>query len=210
VSNIPIDKLIQEVLDKEQVERLRRLFGATDAQWPSVVDAVVAAAIAEYAEAFLGAGQTMSQASYIQQQRLRQLMQHGAFQGRLPTEEQVASIFHHNPSGARALLRNVLARFDAELATDRNATLATELGKARRSKDDVVTLYMSSPSVFEGFQNMLDTANEARAATGGPKSFPLERIARDPTVHSRWKIPFDSYQYLCEQLNVPVADPSRD
>lgn len=205
VSDKPVDILVQEVLSKTELERLRDLFGATDAEWPVVLDALVAAAIAEYADAFLASGQTMSQAIYIQQQRLRQLMQRGAFQGSVPTEEQVARVFHHNPSGAQALLRNVLARFDVELTSNRKTTLAKELRKAKRSKDDVVTIYIGSSSVSDGFQKILDTANES-----GAKPFPLERIARDPTVHSRWKIPFDSYEFLCKQLNVPLADRSPD
>jgi len=206
VSDKPVDKLVGEILSDDELEQLRQLFGVTAAEWPAALDGLVQAAIAEYADAFLGSGQTMSQASYIQQQRLLQLLQRGAFQRRLPTAEQLARLFHLNgPTAARTLLRNVMARFDAELTATRNAALADVLRGAKRSRADVVTVYISDSSVSEALQKMVDIAN-----VRGAKPFPLERISRVGSVAGQWRIPFDSYTFLCDQLNVPLADRPDD
>jgi hypothetical protein len=96
----------------------------------------------------------------------------------------------------------VLGRFGSALGTTINATLAEALARATRTETDVVSLCSGNPFVIEGLQALLDAGNE-----GGARSYPLERIARDPRVRGKWRIPFDAYAYLCEVLGVKVADP---
>jgi hypothetical protein len=51
VTDKSLYRLVHEVLDEVELERLRQRFGATEQAWPAVLDGIVAAAFAEYAAA---------------------------------------------------------------------------------------------------------------------------------------------------------------
>jgi hypothetical protein len=201
MSDKTVNELARGVLDDAQLEVLRERFGVSNANWPSALDGIVAAAFAEYTGAFLKSVTPITRAEEVQLQRLLELIRHGSFQAGLPTESQVATLFHLTPTRARTLLRNVLARFDSDLGTNLRTTLAVALRTAKRDKDDVVSVYIGYPLVADGLQTILDTGNATSA-----KPYPLKRMVRDSDIRGRWTIPLDAYKYLCEVLEVPVAD----
>jgi len=205
VAHKSVVEIVHDVLTDEHLDLLRTRLGASAAStdtWDAALDGVVTAAFAEYMGAMLTSIAPITRADEVQQQRLLELIRRHAFPSGLPTETQVAMLFHLTPTRARSLLRNVLARFEAELDPFWNDTLRRAIATASRDRKDTVTIYIGNPLVADGLQAMLDRGNAA-----GARSYPLKRLVRDADVRGRWTIPFDAYKYLCEVLKVPVADP---
>lgn len=196
-----VDELVNAVLDANQIAVLRQRLGAvTDAQWEAALDGFVTAAFAEYTGAMLNSVAPITRADEVQQQRLLELIRRGAFQSGMPTETQIAALFHLTPTRARTLLRNVLSRFEPELHDYLQRVLTEALKTAIRDEKDVVTIQIANPLVADGLQAILDNGNTTAATP-----FPLKRMVRDPDVRGRWTIPFDPYQYMCKILNLPLA-----
>lgn len=114
-------------------DRLQDLFRSTGK--PSFDDglqAITSAAVREYVDTLLGNGQPL-RADELQQHRLHHLIAH-YFADRLPSETEVAALFHLTANRARSLIRAVITRFHHDHTDQLKSSLARVLTQATFEK----------------------------------------------------------------------------
>ena len=182
----------------EERQKLEQLFGIDtsaedrDEQFRQAINNIVLAGLDEYRSMLLGIG-LPSRADEIRQHRLFYLIKH-YFQGRLPTEAEVSSMFQLTQSQSRGLIRSVMARFRYELEAEIRNTLAAHVRNANLYEDGVIREYR----VVIQSKYVLDELNRI---VGGIAPN-LDQIRKVRNTSSTYAISEDTYQKLREHFQL--------
>ncbi len=174
--------------------KLRRLLAAEDnLHFSAALNKVLLAALDEYTDMFLGSG-LPSRADEIRQYRLFYLIKR-YFDGRIPDELEISTMFQVPESKAKSLILNVLARFRYQLEGEITRTLQQIIQGAE---------YHHTPDefrVFIGSENMIAELDRIIAQTG-VRFKTLTRVRSEPNTYA---IAPDSYALLCRYLKITPA-----
>ena len=175
----------------DQKETLRMLFQAdNDKKFKSSLGKVVLAALDEYRDMFLGQG-LPSRSNEIREFRLYYLIKR-FFDGRIPDELEVSTMFQLPESRAKNLILYVLTRFRYNLEDEILATLREIVKSAEPDDKKQVHEYR----VFIGSGNMVEELNRV-ISRGGVRYKHLTRIRNESNMYS---ISPDSYSVITKYL----------
>lgn len=146
------------------------------------------AATEEYMRMVLGQ-RVFTRGTDMREYRLYLLIKH-VFAGRLPTEQQISSLFQTTTSQSRALLRAVMSKYQYELQDAINGTLRDELKKAQNDPNDGGYL------ITVDSENVIEAFNRKLAAIDGT----LPQITKERNTVSTFVIPNSSHEKLVELL----------
>lgn len=178
----------------DEETKLRQLLNAnTDPQFKTALSKVVFAALDEYKDMFLGSG-LPSRADEIRQFRLYYLIKR-YFDGRIPDELEISTMFQVPESKAKSLILNVLARFRYHLEEEITRTLQQIIQGAEHhhTPDDY--------RVFIGSENMIAELDRI-ISKAGVRYKTLSKVRNEPNMYA---IASDSYALLCQQLHISPA-----
>ena len=167
-------QLPDDFFSTDELDRLRRLLGSqSDAELEAALESVIRAALAEYKDMLLGMGMP-SRAVEIREHRLFQLIKH-YFRDRVPSEAQVASMFHLTESASRSLIRSVISKFEYYLEDQLEETLKATIASSEFDPEGrVFTITFAS-----------DETNIGWASFEAYLSFPKSVVAIKEVTHRR-------------------------
>jgi len=184
-------ELPEEFYTDDEEQRLMELFGSRDNQeFSDAIRKVTLAALTEYKEMFLGQG-LPSRADEIRQHRLYFLTKY-FFEGRLPSEAEVSSMFQLTRSRSRSLLRYVITRFHYDLENETRKTLINALSQAQFDEDkEEYRLNLQSDIVLEELNRIIGMV--------APNLDPITKVRNMARTYS---ISVDSFSILGKHLNI--------
>lgn len=172
-------------------ENLMYLLNArTDQEFASALIRVTFAALDEYRDMFLGMG-LPSRANEIREFRLYHLIKR-YFQGRIPDEFEVASMFQLPVSRSKNLITNVLARFRFDLEDEIFNTLRTIIESAEDIDEG------REYRVFIQSSNMVDELNRV-IARSGVRYRTVTKVRNEP---NQYAIAPDSHDLIRQYLGI--------
>jgi len=131
-------KLTIEVgLTGDEEANLRLILRQEKGKWPAAFEPYAAGAAEEYARMFLGQ-RVFTRGSDMREYRLALLIRR-AFGNKIPDEQTVCDLFQCTLSQSRALLRAVMSKYQYELSTAINETLAAVIAKAEKIQGKTLT-----------------------------------------------------------------------
>lgn len=145
-------------------------------------------AFMEYVKMFKEKG-LPSRADEVQQERLFFLLNY-FFENRLPSENEISSIFQLTPSQSKTLLRNTKSRYRTKINTFIKNTLLTTLNSAiQREHGDNYEFVCTSPTTVEELNSIISQK--------GPELQPIEKIRG---LASKYTCAPDTYVLLQSEL----------
>lgn len=186
-------QLTTNFLSEEEIQKLKILFKSnSEEEFNFALKNIALAALTEYKEMLLGKG-LPTRADEIKQHRLFHLIKH-YFQGIIPTEADVSSMFQLTESESRSLIRNVRTRFRYQLENEIINTLQQTITSAQQNGDsyDVV---IQSDNVVEELNRLI--------STNAPQ---LDPITRDRKSARKYIISEDTYDFLQSLLLINEAN----
>lgn len=181
--------LTNDFLNDEEIEKLKILFKTEDNdEFNIALKNVALAALTEYKEMLLGKG-LPTRADEIKQHRLLHLIKH-YFQGRIPTEAEVSSMFQLTETESRALIRNVRTRFRYQLESEILNTLQQTIVSAEFSNDTFHVVIQSD--------NVLEELNRL-VSTNAPQLDPISKVRGSAR---KYQISEDTYELLSNALGI--------
>ena len=125
----------------------------SDAELADKLAKVAHAGIQEHIDMFLGSG-VYSRGSDFKERRLAMLSLY-LFDNTIPDEGRVARMFQLTRTGARALLRAMLSKYQILLTAPLNATLKSLLSSAVARGQDKHSLTCASPALIQNLNDKL-------------------------------------------------------
>jgi len=182
-------QLTNDLLDETEIQKLMTLFNCqSDEEFNLALKNVILAALTEYKEMLLGKG-LPTRADEIKQHRLFHLVKH-YFQGVMPTEAEVSSMFQLTETESRALIRNVRTRFRYQLEVEIMNTLQQTLLSAEFNEDKYHVVIQSD--------NVLEELNRV-VSTNAPKLDPITKVRGSAR---KYQISEDTYELLSNVLGI--------
>ncbi|MFP7335197.1 hypothetical protein SFC23_17780 [Shouchella clausii] len=182
-------QLTNDFLDEQEIQKLMTLFNCqSNDEFNLALKNVTLAALTEYKEMLLGKG-LPTRADEIKQHRLFHLVKH-YFQGVIPTEVEVSSMFQLTETESRALIRNVRTRFRYQLEAEILNTLQQTVISAELSKDKYHVVIQSD--------NVLEELNRV-VSTNAPQLDPITKVRGSAR---KYQISEDTYELLSNKLGV--------
>jgi Holliday junction resolvase RusA-like endonuclease len=175
--------------DDEKNKLMRLLNANNDNDFSEALGKIILASLDEYKEMFLGMG-LPSRASEIREYRLYHLIKR-FFNGRIPNELEVSSMFQLPESRSKNLILYVLTRFRYDLETDIQNTLKDIINDATQLNDD------NEFRVYIESKNMVEEFNRIIARAGGRN----RRLARIQGESNMYCITSDSFKIIVDSLN---------
>ena len=172
-------------LNTEQREDLVAKLGCLESELTDRLARIASAAYSDYMEMILGVPMPF-RAEEVKEKRLLHLLKKYTVAGVLLTENEIAAMFQVNEQEARRLLRNVRARYHAELDSRVKAAAKQILESARVVENNFRVQVTSS--------NLLD----ALRSTVTSRAPNLDQIAKVRGSAALYDIPPDTYAKLCE------------
>jgi hypothetical protein len=174
---------IEVDLTKDEENSLQRILRQQKDKWPAGFEPYAAAAAEEYARMFLGQ-RVFTRGSDVREYRLALLIQ-TAFGNKVPDEQTVCDLFQCTLSQSRALLRAVMSKYQYQLSTAINTTLAGVLGNAQKieGKDAYV--------ISVGNENVIAELNKVLARKPGQ-----DEIARQTRKLGTYELRAAAYEFL--------------
>ncbi|MDQ0272755.1 hypothetical protein J2S17_004648 [Cytobacillus purgationiresistens] len=192
-----------DLLDEGEKEKLRALFKTNnEVEFKTALQGIAYSAITEYKEMLLGKG-LPTRADEIKQHRLYHLIKH-YFNGRIPSEAEVSSMFQLTDSESKALIRNVKTKFRYQLEKEISYTLRNVISSAEfnESKNEYHVVIQSD--------NVLEELNRL-ISTYAPQLDPITKVRGSAR---KFQISEDSYALLENKLNaeqeVAISEPIDD
>lgn len=149
---------LKDFLDKEEEKKLKELFGSINKEnFEDSMKKVIFAALEEYKEMFLGRGMP-SRADEIQQHRLNYLILH-LFGNTIPSEINVANMFHITQNKGRSLISAVLSRFFYENESRLKNTLKDVLENHDHGDGEKYILKISSKYIVDELNKSVSRIN---------------------------------------------------
>jgi len=180
-----------DIFTGEQKEKLYNLFRVTNEEaFANALGRVVLAALDEYRDMFLGMG-LPSRANEIREFRLYYLIKR-YFNGRIPNELEISSMFQLPETRSKSLILYVLTRFRFNLEEEILNTLRNIVREAEVINEG------HEYRVFIQSANMREELNRI-IARRGVRYHPITNIRNEPNLFS---IAPDSYEILRQHLGI--------
>lgn len=173
----------------EEVE-IAAILGCTPADLNSRLNACLGASINEYLAMFRGQ-KVFKRGSDMLEYRLLLLIE-TAFNGVIPDERTVSSLFQTTLTESRSLIRSVISKYQYQLRSHVERTLSASLTSATRH--DASQPY----AVVINSQNVVDELNKSLADIDGN----LSPVAKKKGSVSTFELSPSSYNNLCTKFNV--------
>lgn len=171
-------------LDEKQRKQLATTFGCKEADLDALIEKYGEAAKEEYLRMILGE-RVFTRGQDVREYRLYLLIK-VVFDGRLPSEQQISSLFQTTTTQSRALLRAVMSKYQYELQKAIEQTLDDVL-KLAKQKDGTGPWLVTVDS-----ENVVEALNRRLAALNGT----LPQIVRAKNMVTTYEIPASSYEAL--------------
>lgn len=182
-------QLTNDFLDEQEIQKLMTLFNCqNNEEFNLALKNVTLAALTEYKEMLLGKG-LPTRADEIKQHRLFHLVKH-YFQGVMPTEAEVSSMFQLTETESRALIRNVRTRFRYQLEAEILNTLQQTVISAELNEDKYHVVIQSD--------NVLEELNRV-VSTNAPQLDPITKVRGSAR---KYQISEDTFELLSNVLGV--------
>lgn len=166
------------------------ILGCTTTELNTRLNACLGASLKEYLTMFRGQ-KVFKRGSDMLEYRLFLLIEH-IFNGVIPDEKTVSSLFQTTLTESRSLIRAVMSKYQYQLRTYIDATLRASLVAATRQ--DPTQDY----SVVINSHNVVDELNKALADIDGS----LSSITKKRGSVSTYEITPSSYNRLCARLSI--------
>lgn len=175
-------------LNSSERRQLATTLGCATETVSSKIKEITNAAQEEYLRMALGQ-RVFTRGQDIREYRLYLLIVH-VFGGRLPTEQQISSLFQTTTTQSRALLRAVMSKYQYELQDAILNTLREKLEEARQDQNsDGYLITIDS-------ENVIEALNRRITAIDGT----LPQISKARGTVSTYEIAASSYKSLVESL----------
>jgi len=175
----------------DEKEKLKVLFYVkTDEAFVTALGKVVLAALDEYRDMFLGKG-LPSRADEIREYRLYYLIKR-YFNGRIPDELEISSMFQLPESRSRNLILYVLTRFHYDLTSEVTNTLRKIIQAAEAVNDG------KEYRVFIQSQNMVEELDRIIGRCG----VQYKKLSKVRNESNMYLIAPDSYGVICKCLGI--------
>lgn len=182
---ITISNAELSVADKTLIQEC---LGLTSAQLYAALVKLSKTAFMEYVKMFKEKG-LPTRADEVQQERLFFLLNY-FFQNRLPSENEISSIFQLTPSQSKTLLRNTKSRYRTKISTYIKNTLLETLNSATQTiAGDHYEFVCTSPSTVEELNSIISQK--------GPELHPIEKIKG---LASKYSCAVDTFILLQNEL----------
>jgi hypothetical protein len=179
------------ITDEEEMEMLKEVLNCEDEEELSEkMVGIGEAAIYEYLEMILGK-QFPTRANEIRERRLFHLLKH-YFNGQIPTEADVASLFQLTERSSKTLLRNVRTKFKFELKQEIKNTIKDTLSSVK-FKNDEYRVVIKNDNILEELKQ-----------TVSAEAPHLNQIKKVRNSAGTYKIPEDTLALLCEYYELDV------
>jgi hypothetical protein len=183
--NIPTNELNEN--DKTLIKECLGL--STNTQLNEAIEKLTKAAFMEYMKMFKEKG-LPTRADEVQQERLFFLLTH-YFQNRLPSENELSSIFQLTQSQSKTLLRNTKSRYRTKISNFINNTLLETLNSAiQENTADTYEFICTSPTTIEELNLIISQK--------GPTLEPIQKIRG---LASKYSCAVDTYNLLQTELS---------
>jgi len=160
----------------------------TDQQLTDALIKLSKTAFMEYVKMFKEKG-LPTRADEVQQERLFFLLNH-YYENRIPSENEISSIFQLTPSQSKTLLRNTKSRYRTKISTYIKNTLLTTLKSAIQvSPTDPYEFVCTSPTTVEEMNLIVSQK--------GPTLQPIEKIRG---IASKYTCAIDTFNLLIIEL----------
>lgn len=166
------------------------ILGCDDSDLNTRLNTVFDASIREYLSMFRGQ-KVLKRGSDMLEYRLLLLIE-TAFNGFIPEERTVSSLFQTTLTESRSLIRAVISKYQYQLKSHVERTLSAALKNATRQDET------QSYSVAIHNQNVIEELNKALAVIDGS----LSPVAKKRGSVSTYEIPPSSYNRLCVKFGV--------
>jgi hypothetical protein len=176
-----------EVSDTDKT-LIQQCLGLANAQLPAALTKLSKTAFMEYVKMFKEKG-LPTRADEVQQERLFFLLNY-FFENRLPSENEISSIFQLTPSQSKTLLRNTKSRYRTKISTFiRNTLLETLNSASQPNHGDDYEFICTSPTTVEELNSIVSQK--------GPELQPIEKIRG---LSSKYSCAVDTYTLLKGEL----------
>lgn len=174
----------------EEVE-ISAILGCNVADLNDRLNLCLGASIQEYLAMFRGQ-KVFKRGSDLLEYRL--LLIETTFEGVIPDERTVSSLFQTTLTESRSLIRSVISKYQYQLKSHVERTLSSSLTSANRQDNtQVYTVVINS-------QNVVDELNKALADIDGN----LAPVSKKRGSVSTYEISPSSYNRLCAKFNVQL------
>lgn len=182
----------------DEREKLEILFNTTsDEEFQDALNRVVLAALDEYREMFLGMGMP-TRANEIREFRLYHLIKR-YFQGSIPNELEVSSLFQLPVSRSRSLILYVLTRFRYDLEHELLNSLRKIVIEAETIEDGIeYRAYIQSANMVDELDRII--------ARRGVRYRRLNKVRGETNLYT---ISPDSYEVICKELGIELEDAKK-
>lgn len=177
-------------LDAAERAEICAILGCTDPDLNTRLNSVLGASISEYLSMFRGQ-KVLKRGSDILEYRLLLLVE-TAFNGVIPDERTVSSLFQTTLTESRSLIRAVISKYQYQLKPHVERTLSAALTAANRQNN------AQDYTVVINSQNVIDELNKALADIDGS----LSPVAKKKGSVSTYEISPSSYNRLCAKFGV--------
>jgi len=172
--------------DKKLIKKCLDLI--TDSELNTALSKLTKASFMEYMKMFKEKG-LPTRADEVQQERLFFLLSH-YFQDRLPSENELSSIFQLTQSQSKTLLRNTKSRYRTKISNFINNTLLETLNSATQEQPDAPYEFVcTSPTTVEELNLIVSQK--------GPTLEPIQKIRG---LASKYSCAVDTYNLLKKEL----------
>ena len=185
-------------LTPDDEAQLVRVLDCKPAEFSGVLASYATAALTEYVMMFLGQ-KVFTRGSDIREYRLLLLIQQ-VFANRIPDEARVSRLFQSSTSESRSLLRAVMSKYQSQSHRAAEQSVHDILAKAASDSEGGFWLITLDNTI------VVEYLNRVLAETDGT----LEKVARDGTSVSTYKVTPASFNALCKAFKVnPPTVPAK-
>lgn len=177
-------------LNPAEEAEISAILGCDVADLNNRLNSCLGASINEYLTMFRGQ-KVFKRGSDMLEYRLLLLIE-TAFNGVIPDERTVSSLFQTTLTESRSLIRSVIAKYQYQLRTHVERTLSASLLSANRQNNT------QDYTVVINSQNVVDELNKTLADIDGS----LSPVSKKKGSVSTFEIPPSSYNRLCTKLSI--------
>jgi hypothetical protein len=180
-------------LPQSDQEMLAQIIGCDQNDLEAKLAPHASAALQEYVSMFLGKS-VFSRGADMREYRLLLLME-TAFDGQVPSEQDVCKLFQLTASASRSLTRAVMSKYQYRLKRVIDATLTQLISSAcinGTQPDPVsITIFINSPSLVDQMNRELGEIDAS-----------LPPVKKKAETQSTYELQESSYSSLCSRFNV--------
>lgn len=182
---------VKKLIEDNEKKTLKDVMNCqSDEELKKALSQIGTAALNEYLEMILGK-QLPTRAMEIKERRLYHLLIH-YFDGYIPKESEISSLFQLTESQSRTLLRNVRTKFRFNLEPNLSNTITDILKSAEKSNGDYKVV-IQSENILEELKHIV--------ALEAPR---LKQISMVRNSAGVYKIPVDTFDVLCKHYGIKI------